>query len=282
MRAPLVGNDAWAIAGQYALAALAARAGDTGASEAARSEAGAHRATFASALARTGHPDVPPTWPGLGRDWGNCYVGYPTRVLAAEDPRLAALAARVWRHSGIPMLSYGPADSLHTYLGTDLGVWALLAGRPADARAVLGEVLAHSSSTLGQAEIFSRTSHGFGSNLPPHGTAAAQLVDLVRGMIVLDVRDTLEIATGAAVSWWQGTSLDRAPTRFGLVDVTLSRPTAGRLVARWSAVDVPVRVRVPDGVRLDGVEGAGARAVGERWVECAKGQRSVVLRVTPS
>ena len=279
---PLVGNDAWAIAGQFALAAMAGRAGDAKARDAAHSEGEAHRAAFLSALALTRHPDVPPAWPGSGRDWGNCSVGYPTRVLAADDPRLAHLAGRIWGASGLHMATYSSADSLHSYLGTDFAVWALLAGRPADARAALHELLVHSSSTLGQAEMFSRSSRDFGDNLPPHGTAAAQLVDLVRSMIVLDARDTLEIAAGADLSWWRGTRLLHAPTRFGIVDVTLSSPAAGRLVAHWSHVGVPVRIRVPDGVRLDGVQGASARAAGTRWVECAAAGDSVVLRVTPS
>jgi len=153
---------------------------------------------------------VPPSWRGPGRDWGNLTVCYPTGVIAAEDPRLARLDARKsMERARTGLISSGHADSLHTYLGADLAQWALLAGRPAEARRWLHGILAHSSSTLGQAEIFHRDG-GFGLNMPPHGTAAATLVDLVRNMIVCDVRDTLELGLGGDAGWWAGTKLTRA------------------------------------------------------------------------
>lgn len=279
VRGPLVGNDAWAIAGQYALASLAARAGDAGVSDAARAEAEAHRAAFAAALARSGATDVPASWGEGGRDWGNCYVGFPARVLEPGSERLATLAQRLWARSGLHMVSYGPADSLHTYLGTDLAVWALLAGRPADARASLADLLAHSSSTLGQAEIFSRSTGGFGGNLPPHGTAAAQLVELLRDMVVLDVRDTLDVGACADAAWWAGTHLRRAPTRFGLLELSLTRPAADRFEARWSAPGAPVRVRVPDGYALVRADGGAADPADARWVLCPSTAGSVTLHV---
>lgn len=279
VRGPLVGNDAWAIAGQFALASLAARAGDAGAADAARAEGESHRAAFAAALAREAHADVPPSWGEGGRDWGNCYVGFPARVLEPKSARLAALAQRLWARSGLHMVSYGPADSLHTYLGTDLAVWALLADRPADARASLADLLAHSNSTLGQAEIVSRSGRGFGNNLPPHGTAAAQLVELLRDMIVLDVRDTLDVGACADAGWWAGTHLRRAPTRFGLLELSLTRPAADRFEARWSAPGAPVRVRVPDGFALVRAEGGAADPADARWVSCPAAAGSVTLHV---
>ncbi len=281
VRGPLVGNDAWAIAGQFSLASLASRAGDAAVRDAALADGSAHRDAFLAALARTRHPDVPPSWAGVGRDWGNCYVGFPTGVLPAQSGRLADLAERLWARSGLHMVSYGTPDSLHTYLGSDLAVWALLAERPADARASLADLLAHSSSTLGQAEIFSSHTRDFGANLPPHGTAAAQLVELVRDMIVMDVRDTIDVAASGDLSWWAGTTLMRMPTRFGTLDLKLTRPAPGRLVASWSDVTVPLRVRVPDGVRLDAVEGAAMPERGSRWVTCGTGQNRVALQVTP-
>ncbi len=262
-----------------------ARAGDASASEAARAEAASHRAAFGAALEREAHADVPPSWGEGGRDWGNCYVGFPTRVLAPGDPRLAALARRLWARSGLHMVSYGPADSLHSYLGTDLAVWALLAGRPADARASLADLLAHSSATLGQAEIFSRSGRGFGGNLPPHGTAAAQFVELLRDIVVLDVRGSLEIAAGADAAWWAGTHLRGAPTRFGVLDLSLSRPAAGRFEAKWAgsgsarSAGAPVRVRVPDGFTLVRAEGGTADPADARWVACPATATGVTLFV---
>ena len=279
-RAQLVGNDAWGIAGCRALVTLARLAGNDSLARAADAVATDYRGAFRAALLKSRSPDVPPSWQGVGRDWGNLTVGYPTRVLAADDPRLEALARRIHTNSGGPGLAVcGPRDSLHTYLGTDLAQWALLAGHPEPARAYLADLLAHSSSTLGQAEVFDRDDASFGTNLPPHATAAAGLIDLLRNMVVSDTRDTLELGLGADPAWWKGTHLDRAPTRFGVIAVALESPALDRRRARWGAVAVPARVRVPDGERVIAVETAGARLVGERWIECPPQMSEVEFRV---
>lgn len=280
VRAQLVGNDAWALAGYRGLVSLARRAGDQALAGEAAAAYEDYRRAFLAALARTGPGDIPPSWQGGGRDWGNLAVGYPTRVLPADDRRLEALAQRTWRRSGTPGLAaYGHADSLHSYLGADLAQWALLAGRPAAARTALADLLTHSSSTLGQAELFSRVDGRFGLNLPPHTTAAAALVDLIRNMLVSDARDTLELALGGDLRWWNGARFLHAPSRFGMLDVALDRPTGDRLRARWGGVPVLTRVRVPDGARAVEALSPGARLDGERWVECPPGMEAVEFRV---
>jgi hypothetical protein len=288
-RAQLVGNDAWSIAGEMAAVRLARIAGDDSLSARAAALAAGHRRAFIAGLATSRSADVPPSWQGVGRDWGNLAVGYPTGVLPADDPRLARLAARVRARtaSGLGtsaaiyagLVSYGPLDTLHTYLGTDLAEWSLFADRPAEARAYLADLLAHSSSTLGQAEVFAWRSGSFGTNLPPHATAAAGVVDLMRNMIVADARDTLELALGGDPSWWRGTRLARAPTRFGILDVALETPAAGVRRARWTAVDAPIRVRVADGERVTAVRTPGARLVGEHWIVCTPRSSDVEFTV---
>lgn len=280
VRAQLVGNDAWGIAGCRAASTLARLAGADSLARAADSLVSDYTAAFRTALARSGSGDVPPSWQGRGRDWGNLAAGYPTRALAAEDPRLAALARRVWGRTGGPgLVSHSPLDTLHSYVGADLAQWAMLADRPAAARAYLSGMLAHSSATLGQAEVFSREGGSFGANLAPHATAAAVLVDLVRNMIVCDTRDTLELALGGDAGWWRGTRFERAVTRFGVLDVALDSPPGDVRRARWSAVGVPARVRVPDGEQVVEVMTPGARGVGGRWVECPPRAREVEFRV---
>jgi hypothetical protein len=239
VRAQLTGNDAWGIAGCDAMRALAA----------------------------SGSRDVPPSWQGVGRDWGNTSVAYPTFALSAGDPRVAALARRVFARGADGLATYGTADSLHTYLGADLAQSALLADRPADARHWLDGILAHSSSTLGQAEMFDRVDGGFGINLPPHGTASAVIVDLLRNMLVSDDRDTLGVALGAPARWWSGTVLERAATRFGAMRIELSRPAPDRMRAVLTPVAAPLRVRVPDGVRAAAAITPGVSVIAGRWIE---------------
>jgi hypothetical protein len=236
-------------------------------------------ATFLRALAATRHVDIPPSWEGVGRDWGNVVVGYPTFALPAGDRRLASLARRMHaRAAPSGLVCYGPDDSLHTYLGADLAQSSLLAGRSAEARVYLAGLLKHSSSTLGQAEIFHRAG-GFGLNLPPHGTAAATIVDLLRNMLVSDVGDTLELALGAPLEWWQGTRLERAPTRFGVLGMRLDRSAADRLRVRLDPSPAFIRVRVPDGARAEAALSPGARVVDGVWIEAPRGTREIEFRI---
>lgn len=280
VRAQLVGNDAWCYAGCRAAAVLARIAGDGPLERSALDAARDAREAFDRALARTRSPGVPPSWQGAGLDWGNAATGYPTGMLPPDAPRLAALAQRMWtaaRHAGLA--SYGRPDLLHSYLGADLAQNALLAGRPGEARGYVRALLAHSSSTLGQAELFEREGGDFGANLPPHATAAATLVDLVRNMIVCDWRDTLELGLGGDLGWWRGTRFENAPTRFGRVTVVLERPAPDRLHASWTAVPVLTRVRVPDGARAVKALTPGARLVEGRWIECPPGTSEAIVQV---
>ena len=128
VRAQLVGNDAWSLAGLESTARLlraAHREADAAHVDSLRE---AYAADFRAALAGCGRPDVPPSWQGKGHDWGNLAVAWPARALPASDPRLAVLAGRSWAACPEPGLtSYGTPDSLHAYVGADLGTWALLA-----------------------------------------------------------------------------------------------------------------------------------------------------------
>src|SRR5262249_53144241 len=139
VRAPLTGNDAWAIAGADAGARLARLAGDEPAAGECTQLGDSLEARFGRALAREPGDDVPPSWPGPGRDWGTFAVCYPTRTLPAAHPRVRALVARGLA-PGLP--HYGPADTLHAYLGADLAMSALLDGRGDVARAYLDTLLA--------------------------------------------------------------------------------------------------------------------------------------------
>lgn len=280
-RAQLVGNDAWALAGCRATAALARRAGREGLARSADSTLQEYRATIRAALRRAPGPDLPASWQGGARDGGNLSLGYPTQVLPPEDPRLARLAARV-RSAGAPgLVASGGADSMvHADLGMDLAQTSLMAGRPAEARTALATFLAHSSSTFGQATRFD-LGGDFADNLPPHAATAAAVVDLVRNMIVSDTRDTLELALGGSLPWWGGTRFEGAPTRFGVLDLAFDHPAPNRLEARWTAVRVMARARIPDGVRAVEALSPGARIVRGVWVECAPGVTNLSVRVVP-
>jgi hypothetical protein len=251
VRAQLVGNDAWALAGYAATARLLRASRDSAAAAEVEDSLASYRADFARALERIGRADLPPSWQLVGRDWGNLAAGYPCRVLPADSPRLAALARRVWAGAGgAGMVWYGTPDSLHYYLGADLGTWALLAGRTAQADSVLDALLHWRTASGGAGELFTRGGE-FGVNLPPHATSAAAMVTLVRNSLVYDEGDTLRLTLGAREAWWRGARVDRAPTRWGTLDLEFRSENASA-EWKWSPVPVWTALTLPPGARLAG------------------------------
>jgi hypothetical protein len=246
VRAQLVGNDAWSIAGYRAAARLLAAAGRT--REAARVDSSlqSYLADFSRALGAQRRTDIPPSWQGIGRDWGNLAAAYPCGAVAISDARVATTARRVWAEAGgAGLVTYGDRDSLHAYLGADLGTWALLAGHREQADSVLAAMLHWRTASGGAGEIFSRTSRDFGRNLPPHPTSAAALITLVRNALIEDSGDTLRLTFGARDSWWAAHGVVRhAPTRWGMIDLEFSLESDA---ASWKWTPVPVwtELRLP-------------------------------------
>jgi hypothetical protein len=265
-RAQLVGNDAWAIAGVRASVRLLEAAGRAGAVDPMRAQLARGLSDFHAALEASGSPDLPPSWQRVGRDWGNFAAAWPCGAIAPSDPRAAAFAARVWRAGGGAGLTfYGTPDSLHGYLGADLGVWAMRVGLRAQADSVLDAHLRWRTASGTAGEIFDR--HGaYGGNLPPHPTAAAALWMLVRNAVIYDDEDTLRLTMGARDAWWRGARVERAPTRWGLIDLAFSRAGSEASWA-WTAVPVWTALALPAGTRLASaapaplVGAAGAREV---------------------
>ena len=254
VRAQLVGNDAWSLAGYAAATRLLRASGDSAAASDVADSLASYRADFARALERVGTPDVPPSWQRVGRDWGNLAAAYPCEALPISSPRMAALAQRAWASAGgAGLVWYGTRDSLHYYLGADLGTWALLAGRTAQADSVLDALLHWRTASGGAGELFTRDGD-YGVNLPPHATSAAALVTLVRNSLVYDEGDTLRLTLGARSAWWRGARVDRAPTRWGTLDLEFRRENAAA-VWKWSPVPVWTALTLPPGTH-----GAGAPA----------------------
>ena len=283
VRAQLVGNDAWAIAGLESAGRLLRAAGRITEAVTAESLRTACLADFAIALARTGRVDLPPSWQGPGHDWGNLAVAWPCRALPPGDPHCAALARRVWNSAGGDGLaSYGASDSLHGYVGADLGTWALLADRPADALRVLDALLRWRDATGGSAELFSRSHRDYGTNWPPHSTGAAALVHLTRNLLIEDDGDTLLLTAAPRETWWSGARVRGAPTRWGTLDLQFARHGA-IATWRWTPVHAWTALRLPAGTILARRAAPPLRGVpGDRTVFAPPGTGSAEALLTDS
>jgi hypothetical protein len=252
VRAQLVGNDAWAIAGYRATVRLLRACSMPEEADSVERSLRGYEAAFGRALAQAGRPDIPPSWQGPGEDWGNLVVGYPCMVLPAANEHLEAVARRYWAKSGGAGLGYFALfDAYHSYVGADLGTWALLAGERAAADSVLDAMMAWRSASGGSAETFSRSTHDFGTNFPPHPTTAAAILALVRNALIFDEGPDLMLTLGAREGWWRGTRIQRAPTRWGLINLSFRR-VGNRAEWTWTPVPVWTALTLPPATILDG------------------------------
>jgi hypothetical protein len=259
-RGQLIGTDAWSIAGYRATARLLEAAGRTIEAREVRRARSSYVAVFENTLSQFPKGDIPPSWQGIGRDWGNLSVVYPCGVLPPSHLRCKAVAERVWKGAPEPgLVRYGDGDSVHTYLSADLGMWALLDGRREDADRVLGALLRWRTASGGSPEIFDRALRDFGSNLPPHATAAAALITIIRNCLVFDDDDTLRLTLGARHAWWAKGVVRGAPTRWGRLDLAFSSDER-RAEWEWTPVPVPTTLTLPPGTTASPVvENTGLR-----------------------
>ena len=71
---------------------------------------------------------------------------------------------------------------------------------------------------------------------------------MVRNALVFDDGDSLVLSMGARNSWWTGTSVRAAPTRWGLIDLRFER-AAAVATWQWTAVPVWTLLTLPPGTR---------------------------------
>jgi hypothetical protein len=278
VRAQLVGTDLWSLAGYRSAARLLRASGRGADADSVERSADRYRADLMAALDSSGSFDVPASWQGIGRDWGNLTAGWPCAALPADHPRLRALARRVWNTAGWPGLAtYGHRDSLHGYLGADLGTWALLAGERGAADSVLAALLHWRNASGAGGELFHRNGD-FGRNLPPHPTAAAALIALLRNALIFDDGDTLQLTLGARERWWRGSRVRRAPTRWGMLDLDL-RQHGGSAAWSWTSVPVWTALTLPPDTRLAAAPGPPLRALSDHVVLAPPGTRSARVAV---
>ncbi len=259
-RGHLFGNDAWAIAGLEALAPLVRARGRAATADTLAAEISAYRVRLLDAwdaAARRQGRALPPVLEGGGRDWGNLSAAYPCGVLAADDIRVVALD-RFLRayHTCDGLLTYGPSDSIHHYLGFDRTQAALRRGDRAAFRADLEAILDHAQPDGSGFEFASRDGR-CGENLPPHGTFAAMFVDLVRSSIVYERGDSLVLFAGApanlAADAGAGLVVRALPTRFGALDLAARLATDGVGAVIEATLPAPAKVAWPPPARVRAV-----------------------------
>jgi hypothetical protein len=176
---------------------------------------------------------------------------------------------------------YGNPDLLHTYVAADLGTVAMRAGDRAAADRILDATIHWRTASGGAAECFVGSKRNFGKNFPPHATAAAALLSLVRNALVFDDGDTLELALGARASWWSGTTVRAAPTRWGRLDLRFAR-SGSDATWEWSAVPVWTLLTLPPGTRPASIEAPLRPGARPDQVLAPPGSKSARVALVPA
>jgi hypothetical protein len=268
----LAGDDFWAVAGLQAAVRMARMLGEDERAQSWSEELSQFvqtvRERVAQAAARNGGAIPPALDRDGGRDWGNLWAAWPAQVIDPMSPLVTRTLAGARSRFREGIATYGEFHNLHHYLGFRVWQTELLRGEQANVIQGLYDSLAHTTNTSGGFETGVRpyARRSVDDNLAPHGWFAAELVALLRNMLVRESGDGVELFSAMPGRWLEPgrpTVVRGAPTTLGSVDVTL-RPVRGGAVLTWNAAvpaGTPVWWRVPAaarGVRAPGLA-AGAR-----------------------
>lgn len=204
-----------------------------------------------------GTPYVPMILPGSGRHdtllgvddppvhdrirpesatWALAHAIWPGEVFDPDEPVVRDflhLLDTLDGREGIPATTgWLPYRAVWTYYASFAAHAYLYAGRPDKARELLYAFCDHAAPTRVWREEQPLTGAGHDDvwGDMPHGWASAELIRLVRHLIVFERENTLELLPGVPGSWVEddeGVRVERTPTRFGLVSVAARRPAAG-------------------------------------------------------
>ncbi|MGX6449635.1 hypothetical protein ACVU7I_16470, partial [Patulibacter sp. S7RM1-6] len=249
------GDLAWLAGGTRSVVRLARALSDD--ERAARWSAIADRVA-ATARARiteaAGDGPVPPVLdaPG-GRRWGELFLAWPTGLFAPDEPIVRRTMAAAAADEREGLARWG--GRLHLYLGMRRLQTDLRAGDRATAVSGLYAVLAHLTSTGGTWEQSSVAygARGSGDAVGPHAWAAAELVALLRDMLVREDGTSVRLLDALPPAWLRPGAVTRirgARTTSGTVDLTL-RALGDGATLTWATTGVatPLVLRIPDAVR---------------------------------
>ena len=244
----IVGVDAWTIAGYEALGRLLEAEGQTARATAVRLSRARYLARFRQALEAVGTAGVPPaagSEPARTRvlRWPTPASPLSTRPEGGFHARKRLEGKPCRRARSIWCPRHGPHVPVRR-----CGETELLRGHPQRSQATLRALVRWRTASGGSPELFAANSMSFGQNFPPHATAAAGIVALVRNMLVFDDDDTLRLTLGAPAPWWRKIAVRRAPSRWGDLALDFDR-RGNRFSWRWTPVPVPTELCLPAGYR---------------------------------
>ena len=236
-----------------------------------------YRACFLKLLDRAAADDngyIPPSLDGgawKGTDWGNLLSVTPEAVVDPHDRRVTATLQRAQSQYQEGISTYKEPDDgqyLHHYLTIKNTLTELVRGQQEQALREFYAELLHTSSTHAGFEYAIRPwgTRDFEGNLAPHGWFAADYRNLLRNMIVREEEGDLHLFSAISPEWvgaGKAIRVNRAPTYFGAIDLSLEMPSESKAVLhlRSSFRRAPSRIllHLPWFMQVDWVTANGVK-----------------------
>jgi hypothetical protein len=242
----IVGYDLWNLRGILCTAAAAAKLGKKAEAEQLLHEARLYRKDIEHARKRAGVSYFPPTWEQKGMNWSNTETLWPTELFSPDDPSVLATihdARTQYRNGGggfvegmirrdEPALAHEPGgpDAILPYMSAYTTMASLIRGQDEQVVEDFYWYLLHSTASQAFAEgIFYKKCFAWADTIP-HVTGSANYAIMLRHMLIHEQGDELHLLL-AAPDWWLGDgqtiSIQRAPTHFGTMNLTIRGTASG-------------------------------------------------------
>jgi len=232
----IVGYDFWNLRGLLCVADAARELGEQADARHYQQEADAYRRAIDAAWQKTNLAWFPPSWEKAGTHWGNTETLWPTKLFAADDPRVGALLTEVrQRHGGgfwegTIRWTGSKEPAIHPYLSSYTTMASLIRGEHDTFVEEFYWYLLHSTATHAFPEgIFFGRRFAWSDTIP-HATGAANFAFLLRHALLHESGDELHLLLGAP-DWWleqgRGIRVQNAPTHFGPMSFTIRGTAAG-------------------------------------------------------
>jgi hypothetical protein len=231
----IVGYDFWNLRALLCTAEAARVLGRSTESKELLREAELYRRAIDAAWKQTGLDYFPPSWEKAGTHWGNTETLWPTELFDPCDSRVAALTREVRQNYNGGFIEgtiqwVGHAKAIHPYMSAYTTMACLVRGEHEQVVEDFYWYLLHSTATHAFPEGVYFERRTAWNDTIPHTLGASNYAIMLRHMLIHERGDELHLLMGVP-DWWLADGkeirVERAPTHFGLVSLTVTGSEKG-------------------------------------------------------
>jgi hypothetical protein len=231
----IVGYDFWNLRALLCTAGAAHILGRNAEATGLHKEAELYHKAIDAAWKQTGLDYFPPSWEKAGTHWGNTETLWPTELFEPNDSRVTSLINRVRENFNGGFIEgtiqwAGHAKAIHPYMSAYTTMACLVRGEHEQVVEDFYWYLLHSTATHAFPEgVYFETRTAWNDTIP-HCLGASNYAIMLRHMLIHEQGDELHLLK-AVPDWWlaEGNEIriERAPTHFGTMDLTVTGTKTG-------------------------------------------------------